>query len=1262
MRNSQSPSIYSIYNNALPYYLDRIDISTISDEGESFAVNFMNQLLKGQISDQFDVSNTVIERIRHLYFESKNLAKTIGAKTFGLGYPLLIDTFEGELLVAPLYIWHISLEPAQTKVDAWVIKFDKDHFIQPNFQVIQYLKEKYDLDYKEKLEEAIVGGIISKAKLEAVCRDLADRFQFTYYLDQNLVIEAPGINEIGDFSHQGAIHKSGILGIYPPQQLKARENLSKPEDVFVPAAEEIRDADPLVFPFLAADPEQVTALEHVVKKNISVVEGVDALGKTQTLLNVLLTALMQEKKCLIVSERAPALKKNQVLLAKSGVNQLNFLLTDPLNDRGQILELLRLAAKGTDRDIPFNKQDFQFKKNRFLRSKERLENAYQATRNNVFGDHAWTDTVGLFLKNNRIEGKELLASHLNRQDFAFNLKEYQSLKTGVENCFPSFQKIKTLKHPLSNLHDRVFQQVSPESGRAYAEEQLSIFLGRARQLHHRYISEIENYRHKLQSHYESYIADLEGHYNTVHEKILGYSDQLGNSFKEARASSFKFPWFYSKHKKKVVAAQNDVAKHYWALKNSFEKNPYFDFQFGSAKEGMAIEEVVQNLEAFDHEFSIWKNKLGNIIQEDAVRLNSKTAHPSLGIKEEVTQLEYALDVLLEELNEAKLYQAHLENKTLTVPQRQKYLEGIIEQMEQTQLNLRDFPLFYQWQSNWLKLTPIGKKVVKALVKVKPGNWSAAFESWYFNNLLTGLQSNSLPTDHEIVEDYDNSWHSLKPLVLNYIHLLWQERQIEGLKNLKRSNKSKYRLIFGSSLLKKQAALSLSDIFEDSVETITDFLPILFVTPHVAMNIIPKGFKFDLIIYEEANRSSIEPSTEIAELGKQVVIFGSNDSNGNETSLLQYALENGVPSVKITNRYEAPIQNLPVSDLPKHTFYYAQESYVENLEGRFHEMEGINDFEAQHIIRLLNRIKQTPQRVYPSVGIVAFTIEQRDLISSYLLKLKQQNAVGSEKIRHLERNGMGVYSIEELFGQHFDILIVSCTYGAINAKGKLTKKTALLNTLEGVSFLQLLINKPLQQLFVLHSFSDEQLETFKGKQWEKGTWLLAHFISMSEAAQQKNELKFLEELESIGKKEQRTIKDPNFVEEIAESLTSYIDRDRFSLHVPWEDVVLPLVVAPQNKGGKKIIVVPDGFFADTLHTSGVWEQAHVNKLKAENFELIPVWSLNFLKDPIYEARKLASQILKQDSKVREAKQLDAALDGSEDKIDSNTQREINGDDV
>ncbi|MEO1263255.1 MAG: hypothetical protein AAFZ15_30885 [Bacteroidota bacterium] len=1228
MRNSQSPSIHSIYSNALPFYLDRVDLKTAAVGGDTFIASFLKQLFKGDLSLQFDASKIAADNLRHLYFESKNLSKTVGAKTFGFGYPMLIDTHENELIVAPLFVWQLSLEPAQTKIDAWVVKFDNQHPVQFNSQAVKYIKEKFDFDYQAQIEKVIENNTISETELASLCSEIIDRFQFTEHRSEGVLLQAPGIDEIGEYTTNGSLHWSGVLGIYPPQHQVVTSDHLKPEDVFIDKGD-AKESDPFVYPFLAADPEQVTALEMSVSKALSVVEGVDSLGKSQTILNLLLTLLMQGKKCLIVSERAPALKRIQELLAKAGINQLNFMLTDAMNDKDQLLEYLRLAAKGISREVSLDEKDFQYKKNKFIREKARLDAAYGAINNTIFGDKGWTDTVGLFLSHNKVERKELLTNHLYKNDFQFNSEEHLQLSEGIQKCVPLFAKVKTLHHPLSNINDRVFQQVSIDDGKNYLEDQLNIFIKKARELHHLFIETIAGYKINLAKHFDNYTQNIEQHLFKVDEKILGYSDRLGRDFVDAGPISVQLPSFlYSKKRKKILAAQHDVAKGYKSLKALFEKDPYFDFDFPSAKEGMKINEVVLGLESFKEAFAHWKSKLEGILQEETVRLNSKTAHPNLGVKEEMSLLEFSLDTFLEELNEAKLYQEPLVNKNLTIPKRQKYLESVIDQLETTKLYLKDFAVFYQWQSQWLQIGELGQKVVKALVKVKPKNWNSAFNSWYFYNLLEVNKNESLPTELAQLFNYESSWHELKPLLLSYIEKQWKQRQYNGLKKLRKSNKQSYQALFDRPFLNnKNSSKSLKDILVGGMEEVTDFLPVLFASSHVALNILPKSFQFDMVIFEEANRFSIEPSTEIAKLAKQLSIFGSNDSNGNETSLLQYAIESGVPSSVITNRYETPDQFLAKLDSSEKVFGFDHHCRVENLEGRFHEIDGTNDVEAQQVIRILNQIKQTPQRVYPSVAIVTFTLEQRDLISAYILKLKQQNAVGSEKIRHLERNGMGVFFIEELYGQQFDIVILSCTFGSINLKGKLTKRLSLLNTQEGISYLHLLINMPVQRLYLLHSFTDAEIDIFAGKQWDKGTWLLSHFIKMAEAAQQENKYKYEEEMEIIGKKEKSLEKNVQFVKEIQELLQPYIDSSRFEEQVQWEDIVLPLIIKPVSENGVTIVIHPDGFFADTPCTSGVWEKAHIDKLTRNDFHLIPVWSVNWLSDMAHETRKLASQIIK-----------------------------------
>ena len=88
--------------------------------------------------------------------------------------------------------------------------------------------------------------------------------------------------------------------------------------------------------------------------------------------------------------------------------------------------------------------------------------------------------------------------------------------------------------------------------------------------------------------------------------------------------------------------------------------------------------VVENLEAFSVQLEQWRNDLPNLVQEEFVRLSQKTVHPHLDFKEQIKELEYALELFVEELNESGLYQLPKENKMLTIPKRQKYLEELKE--------------------------------------------------------------------------------------------------------------------------------------------------------------------------------------------------------------------------------------------------------------------------------------------------------------------------------------------------------------------------------------------------------------------------------------------------------------------------------------------------------------------------------------------------------------------------------------------------------
>jgi hypothetical protein len=1221
MRNSQSPSIYAIFHNALPYYLDRLDLCAIGEGGEQFAGNWVKDLLKGQLNQQVNGTATSLDKLRHIYFESRNFEKTCGAKSFGFGYPLLIDTQESDLMVAPLFIWPLTIEPAQTKVDAWIVKLEEVQHVAPNYRLFRHLKLKYDIDVLGEALDLSKNGRISARDLDAFCGDIAGRLQFQNERADTMIGQCPGIDEIGDYSEKGAVHWSGVLSLFPPQQTRVFSGGMKPEEIFT-AQTAGSDEEPYVFPYLAPNPEQQSALEMAERHKISVMESRSTRAKTETLTNLLINALSCGKRCLVVSERSPALKHLQNEVSRAGLNQLHFLLDDAANDTQSMLELLRVAAGGSSRAISFNDEDFQLKKNNYIRDKQKMDAAYRAVKSKVFGENDWTETTGLFLASNRLEGKELLSSQLNSQDFDFKEPEFDIIRQGILACQPLFRKVKTLSHPLNNLHQNIFLGYTKEEALEFVQVQLSKHLDATAKLHHRYINKLDGYAAKLKLNFEEHYQEFSRNTEALMNQIANYSDSLGDDFRHAGARQSILPVLFSAKKKRLTAAREHVSKLYQPLVREFEANPYFDFHFAPCKDGMNIPKTLENLSSFSVSLKQWGQKLDTLVQDELLRLNSKTAHPGLDYNEQIRDLEYGLDMCLEELNESSLYHRGFENKTLTIPQRQKYLESIIEQLETTLLNLRDFDIFYYWQTEWLNLSPLGQKVVRALVKVKPKDWMAAFESWYFNNLLKATDDHALPTDSMLVDKVADSWYALRPLVISQILKLWQSRQLLALKALKRKDRKVYREMFEKTRRRK-GGVPLESLLGEGMEAVSSFLPLMFVTPHVALNVIPATEKFfDFVVFAGANRLSVESASKMVPLGKQTVICGSNDGYGNETSIVQYALENEVPVTRLTDYFytegEKGAGTPPV---------------VTNVEGRFHELEGTNDVEAQHIIRLLNQIKRTPQRIYPRVGIVAWTVEQRDLISSYLLKLKQQNAGASEKILQLERNGLGVHFIDELYGQQFDTLLLSCTFGLVNLKGKMTKKMVFLNTPEGVSRMRMLVDQPVEEMYIVHSIPAGELEKYQQKKHDKGTWLLSHLIGWGEAWSNENKAGIKVALEALGKKGHRKVERTVFATEIMNALKPYLDDRRMSRSVIFGNLHLPLSIKPVHENEPPMVLQPDGFFGKAAFTSGIWEFQQRKKLQDEGFEVLPVWPVKWLKAPAQEARILASKIIKQDARFK-----------------------------
>ena len=211
-----------------------------------------------------------------------------------------------------------------------------------------------------------------------------------------------------------------------------------------------------------------------------------------------------------------------------------------------------------------------------------------------------------------------------------------------------------------------------------------MFLQKFSQLHHRYILKTDEYAERLNTHYEEHFQDLAGKLRELEEGISDGISQFGDEFAESGMVSVSklrvYGVFYNKYKN-LLSAREHISRSYEVLRRTYDQSKYFDFIFPEGGEGRNIRKLQQSLPEFSAALLEWQQRIPQIIQEEIQRLSNKTVHSGIDYDVQIQELEYALDLLVEELNESDLYQEAHENKMLTIPMRQQYLEGIIEQLD-----------------------------------------------------------------------------------------------------------------------------------------------------------------------------------------------------------------------------------------------------------------------------------------------------------------------------------------------------------------------------------------------------------------------------------------------------------------------------------------------------------------------------------------------------------------------------------------------------
>ena len=1213
------------YLNMLPLADDKLDMFAVFNgiypQMTKWIELFLNQTsFETDIHAEFHNS----EQFRQFYFESKNIQKTRGQQSFGFGYPMVFDLdTEGGTIAAPLFIWYLNIKPHPTRRDSWVLTLEENTTAVVNEYLVQHFRKKHPVDMLDHLGNYIQNPPFSYLGFTSFCKDLANQLKFSLQMLNSSIIQCPSPTYAHELAEKGNIVWCGAVGLFPHPDgsLQEKETESVDFQNFTWTAEHVHE-----FTVLPQDLYQHTALRTVLRNKLTLVEGAQGTGKTHLAANILLNALSNGQKTAVVADDVASLMQIQNEFVKLNLGHLTFLLKDMYQEKNLLLDALRKEQSG--KLVDFKEEEFNISLKQARRYLAKSDDTHHTLGQAIFGEENFAEVVGHYLASQKKAGRELLANHLNAADYAFTKEEYERLRTEIETSEQLYKNVNTLKHPLSNLNPVVFSDGKVAANHVALLEKMRLFSEKFKALHHRYIAVYDAYAQKLMNYYESYYVEQRGQLRHLKEANSDYEFQYGDAFKSSnvlRMSGLYATSLFSGRSKNILTAKEEAFNRYDTLVKTYKERKHFNHDFLNQKERKDFDKLKLNLETFESLLRGWRKALPNIVQEELQRLNSKTAqYFDKPLSEEILQLETNLDNLLAETNAAKIYAEPLGHKMLTLPKRMLFVEETLSKLEESELNMRDFDTFYAWQQFWLALPDNGHRLIAALTKVKPENWVAAFDSWYFHNTLVVHYQSDTQGNDDLMNNMNEVEDKLRTLMPAQIGAMWQERKKAAIKEMKDKDPDGYKLFFGSKNVKLAKAKYLKDILRGTIQTLTEVYPVFLVTPQVATQIIEsEGKEFDLVVFDNAQNIDADEVVPILRNTEGVVALAEDVSMPN--SLAVKLKEKEVAKVRLNYLHRALSETTrrinqsvfyPNLDIPFRQAAAEQSVEVKHVKGNFSEKTRSNETEITEIVELLKEISATPFNTYPRIAIVTMTKQQRNTLNMTLLNVVQKTLWGWEKIEHIQRNGLTILSIDELAGLQFDILIVSGTFADFDKMGFPKRE-----------FRQLL-NCFTQKLYWFNSIPHEILaHSAKSRDYEmpflmSNLILLAENLEHGQTPQYESIFSQLRSLYSQPKAQKSSV----FVHELVAALSETIEPKRMKTNFVIENQNFPFVILPDNDEDRAIVVRIDGRLStETAYFNADWERRILQDLERLNIGVLSVWSYDWWKNAKNEVEKLVGEI-------------------------------------
>lgn len=1304
-----------VHLNAIPNRSRyKFDLNRLSHLEKNLPQNFINALLSENplkfnvswkenvpdLNSLFEEEQTQIVKIsksfENLISETVAIEAEKGINTFGFGFPLLIrrDQSDNKLTVSPILIW--SLKIKRTKdFNTWVIERDEDDPIYLNEVLINHIQNDANLQLDQIPQEYLEDGLINPEELTKICCSLIQSINTSN--NENLIIDFKSklmdVKSIKDKKHyenlpitstNALIDFSGLFSIFEVQ----KQNIINDYDSLLEGEKnelDIESNDSFGFQPISSvetDPSQQGIL-HALQSNRNIlIQGPPGTGKSQSLTAILVNALENHKKTIVVCEKRTALEVLQKALEEKGLGSHAILIKDIIKDRRPVVDSVRDRSEGLNqiKSSKYTKNKLNIIINRANALISTINKKHQKLAKELIEGKNWTNTVGTWISKGKDTNNENLDIETN--NFQYTNDELNHFIVLIEEGQKFYKELTLIEeklfiNPEKFIGDNQFsiEQNLKEDFNSYKKS-----FGVYNDLLIQFQLEYKKFRGENIKKANQEIVDLA---NSL-ENILKKYDYQSEFYDETKTNAilFKAKVLFSKKAQLIVSDLLEF-KRLFNLLNSrilyFKEKELITIipEISKTNRTTADKSINDLIELFSKYQN--RNNTNDISVDDFIEKELETNSDSLDVIKSKNVEVY--DVL--NTNKKNLIDKIEKDGWLIKISSQealdfnKYMSNILN-MYDSYINssIDIFTVEYDWYNYINQLNSFEKDLIEKLKTHK--NWSDTFVIFYLNTLLLKSSSANLPTHDKDYIELEHSMQNLEIEQLKYINDYWSSEQ-NRVANLFEENNPNLSItnLYNKKSSQLHKRLSLRRISKFDLDLFTTFFPIILTTPDVCSNLF-KGKKdfFDIVMFDEASQLRIEDNLPALLKGKQIIIAGDEhqmppsnyfskmfdgtieDQEDEEEedemvidrdnlllsceSLLEFASEFSFQKKYLDFHYRSKHPYL--IDFSNYAFYnqrlkplpnnldYNPIKYI-NVGGTFSDHS--NDTEAEYILSILDKnIQRFPNGEYPTVGIATFNIAQRNLIYSKINERKKLSKFEefNNKIIELEENGLFIKNLENIQGDERDIIILSTTYGK-NKDGRFFRRFGPLGFKKGYKLLNVIITRAKYKVYVCSSIPEEMISAYNQHLVTEGSnnrsAVFFAYLAYCKAVSEGNEHQRMAVLNALA---QNTAESNNliindgelespFEEEVYQVLIeNFKEKDIFP-QFKFAGFRIDIVIDSKIKGIPRIAIECDGAAYHSSREAYLHDRHRQKILENHGFVFHRIWSTNWWRNQNREIKKL-----------------------------------------